>query len=244
MNDVRSHMWNKVFTETNYFKKQLNEPKRMTVSFWDYLQEHLSLDDMKILDMACGNGANLYYATSKMGLSNPMMGIDYTEDVLRQAIDVVKAEHPQIVFQCGNLYEPSDMVKAFKPDLLICTQTLSWLDDWKGALKSFTSLNPKYICISSLMYRGRIDAKIETTSYDEDGEAIIVSPYNVHSLPLLDKELKGYGYEIVKSKDYFLDIDVPKGDLDVMSTHTARLTTGENLSISGPLMLPWVFERI
>ncbi len=60
----------------DYHLKQFAEPYRSTVIFHDWLDERVNLDSQRILDMACGAGANLHYFGC-LHKKSQFTGIDY-----------------------------------------------------------------------------------------------------------------------------------------------------------------------
>lgn len=81
-------------------------------------------------------------------------------------------------------------------------QTLSWLEDWKKPLEITTSLNPRWIAFSTLLYDGKIEYKIQLLDYerqneDSDCEAAYSNKY---SLPIIKEYLLEKGYLLFRSK--------------------------------------------
>ncbi len=220
----------------DYHERQLKTPYRSTVFFEKFLCENTSLDNCKIIDIACGAGGATKYL-AKLHKNSLFLGIDFNEKFASYF-----QEPPNISFEIGNLYEMnSKWVKYF--DGALCIQTLSWLPEYKEPLKNICDLRTKWIAMSLLGYEGKINFNIGIENYEKltpEGD-FTHSWYNIYSLPLLEEFLKSYGFRKFKYKEFEIDMDLKKTDSKDMGTYTLTTLQNKRLQISGALMMPWYF---
>ena len=215
----------------DYHLKQYSEPYRSTVMFHDWLNQRVSLDGQRILDMACGAGANLNY----FGVLHPQSkftGIDYDLNTLSSA----PPQEDNVHLEQGDWFHlGSKYVNAF--DGIISLQTLSWLSDYKVPLENLCALHPKWIALTSLFYEGKITYWIRLDDEEENRTCY----YNVYSLPKIKELFAHHGYTHFEYQPFMIDIDIPKTDTYRMKTYTKRTINGDRLQISGALLMPWYF---
>jgi SAM-dependent methyltransferase len=134
--------------------------------------------------------------------------------------------------------------KAF--DLAVCKQTLSWLPDYRDAVRELMAVTRESVFISSLFYDGRIDAEIRVREWTTPaGQAGPTAYYNVYSLPEFRDFCIAHGARDVAGFDFQIGIDLPRpAGLDRMGSFTRQLASGERLLFSGPVYLPWKIVRI
>lgn len=128
----------------------------------------------KVLDLACGTGMNLAYIKKIISERN-ITAIDYSTAMLKAAAK----NHPKIKFLQGDVSK-YNFKKKF--DKIICTYSLSMIDDWKETIKnvkkhlkkngkflildfhSWSSLRPVYYIFRKALARNGVysDRKYET----------------------------------------------------------------------------------
>lgn len=236
--------WNNIEDiEKEYHMRQYIQPYRSTEVFIDWLENTGILtknSKMRICDMACGEGANLRY----MSLRFPdckFKGIELNHDLIKQGGALNKISNCSM--QQGDWYNlDAELKNEF--DGIISFQTLSWLPEYKEAIKCLTDLNPKWIAISSLFYEGDIDYTIQLKDYTrgKDSETDYKSYYyNIYSIVRIKKIFSEYGYSKFYFKPFDIDIDLEKPDREGLGTYTIKTEKGKRIQISGGLMLPWYF---
>jgi len=100
----------------------------------------------RIVDVGCGKGSFTHCLKKK---NNIVVGIDISP----KAIEVAKERYPDIDFQCVDLSEIDKLhMHSFfksdcKTDLIICSEVLSYIEDWKTLIEFFSS-HAKFILIS------------------------------------------------------------------------------------------------
>lgn len=105
----------------------------------------------KILDLACGTGLNIHHLIKKSKSSN-IMGIDYSESMLGKA----KQMYPSVKF----IREDVSKYKFNqKFDKVICTYSLSMIEEWKRTILNIRkALNKggKFVILDFHPWRGII----------------------------------------------------------------------------------------
>lgn len=220
----------------DYHKRQLETPYRSTIYFEIFLSENTSLDNCKIIDIACGAGGVIRYL-AKLHKSSDFLGIDLNDSFYGNF-----AELKNINFEVSDLYNMDNKyVNHFNGAL--CLQTLSWLPGYKEAVKKICDLKTDWIAMSLLGYEGKINFNIEIENYENltpEGN-FTHSWYNIYSIPLMNQYLKEEGFKKIIYKKFEIDIDLEKPDNLDMGTYTLKTMEGKRLQISGALIMPWYF---
>jgi ubiquinone/menaquinone biosynthesis C-methylase UbiE len=196
-----------------------------------------------ILDIGAGAGAATYYLAHR-NLQADFIGIDYSNEI----IDIAKKTSRE--FNLTNLsFETGDWFNLDKKWAgvggVISLQTLSWLPEMKNPMTQiFEVIKPDWIGLTSLFYEGDISCRIEVFENIRSRKSF----YNVYSLKELNRLAFEYGYEIVKSNRFDIEIDIPKPtNIDLMGTFTEKIGGSSDyrrLQISGPLLMNWFFVLI
>lgn len=226
----------------DYHMKQWNEPKESTKAFWEFFSNELSISK-SIIDIGAGAGAATYYLANKNSRTD-FIGIDYSKEL----IDF--AEKTSREFNLTNLsFDTGDQFNLDKKwegvDGVISLQTLSFLPEMINPMNQiFEVIKPDWIGLTSLFYEGEISCRIEVFEHSRSRKSF----YNVYSLKELNRLAVEYGYEIVKSNRFDIEIDIPKpANIDIMGTFTEKIEGSldyKRLQISGPLLMNWYFVLI
>lgn len=230
--------------ENNYHTKQIQEPYRSTVLFVDWLKEKedIFVDNSRVLDMACGGGANLYYLSRRFK-NVAYEGIDYDRELVDMARDTCQGcDNVKRIMQDDWFNLEKELIGKY--DGIVSFQTLSWLSNYEKAIEALTELNPKWIAISSLFYEGDIDYFIDLSCYRNGydiGENLY--KYNVYSLPRVEYLFSRLGYKHFEYTPFKIDIDLDEKNVDKrwIGTYTKKLEDGDRIQISGGIMMPWYF---
>jgi SAM-dependent methyltransferase len=231
----------------DYHEFQWENTYNSTIKFCDWLEklQILNLDDSNIkmiLDVGAGAGANLYYMARRYP-NYTFRGIDINADLVKLGNRKLQDKLVKNVsLDVADLYKlPLNYKDKF--DGIVMFQTLSWLPEYKTPIEKMTSLNPKWIALTSLFYDGEVNCKIETQDYTRP---LRNSPYkeafyNIYSIRLVRELFEGYGYGRFIYEPFEIDIDIPKPSHSGMGTYTEMLQNGKRIQISGPLLMPWYF---
>ena len=224
-----------------YFKLQLINPKFSTIEFFKFLKKY-NLQQLSMLDLACGNGANLLYLKKNYKKNKKCLGIDFNKDLIDKANKITTKEF-NLSFQRGNIEKlPKNIQNKF--EVVTCLQTLSWMKDYKKTLLEIKKINPKYIAVSSLFWEGLIDFNIKANflkskSYKREIESY--NYYNIYSIYNYIEFLKKLGYKknIIKKFDIKKRLKEPSNK-NKMGTYTIPYKK-KLKQISGPIIQNWYF---
>lgn len=230
-------------SDLEFFKRQLENPYDSTKQFFEFISKEVTLNSQtKLIDACSGSGAASIYALSEYKCKE-ILAFDFQKKYLEIGKQFISKKDfkNKIKFIEDDVYNLSNKVLEHKFDGVICLASLSWINDWEKALNELSKTKTSWIALSAIMYEGRIQAKINIEEFDENGMKIHQSPYNVLSIPLVKNHLKKIGYSNFIAKKFEISIDLSRGDVNKMGTHTKKLEDGERIQISGPIMLPWWF---
>lgn len=236
-----NHNWSdKEFLE--YHENQWKKSKHSTSKFTEFLSKELSLSK-KVLDLGCGAGAALVQI-SRQNLDCKFIGIDHSKEL----IDIAKRQTARlgilnVEFLEGNILnldKQQDMV-----DGVTCVQTISWMDDFRNLVfEIIDKIQPKWIALSGLFYRGDISARIEILEHERKTKTY----FNVYALPEISRFIAPLGFKIESYQPFDLNVDLPKPEnINIMQTYTERLVSnrGESrIQISGPLLINSGFLKL
>lgn len=223
-----------------YHERQIQKPYRSTILFEEFLKENTCLDNRKIIDIACGAGGTTRYLADNHK-SSKFVGMDFNEEFGVYFSRAGGGKH-NTAFEVGNLYEMNPKWRN-NFDGALCLQTLSWLPEYKDALRNICDLNTNWIALSLLGYEGKINFNISVENYESltpEGD-FTHSWYNIYSLPLMKEFLNEQGFSKFIYKEFEIDIDLPKRESMDMGTYTIMTAEKKRLQVSGALMMPWYF---
>jgi SAM-dependent methyltransferase len=225
----------------DYHARQLAGVYRSTVHFCDWIEKmgyiHPS-SRQTILDLGCGLGANLEY----MGKRYPgckFIGVDLNSDFVRKGNSILfdrRVDNCRIEY--GDWLNLDNSYKSVF-DGVISFQTISWFPDFREPLIAACNLEPKWTAHTSLFYDGPVSCTNETHTHDEEGNIKRNLFYNVYSLPVVEKFLRGNGYRNFKAAPFEIDVDLP--NTGEFRSYTERTVDGRRIQISGPVFMPWYF---
>ncbi len=227
-----------------YHMRQFEKPYNSTVRFADWLEEIGVLDQSvrsRVLDVGCGAGANIYYFRKRF-TECVYSGLELNDHLVIAGNSMLKqlGMDGSAMLRSGDLYK-LDSEENGDIDCLLSLQTLSWLPDFKRPLESFCSLNPKWVCLTSLFYDGPLSCRIEVIEHNKKNFGDVPSFYNIYSLSEVSSYLNSLGYEQFHFKKFDIDIDLPRPESGELGTYTEQTLDGRRLQISGPLLMPWYF---
>ncbi|MBD3352537.1 MAG: methyltransferase domain-containing protein [Candidatus Lokiarchaeota archaeon] len=225
-----------------YHLKQFEKPYRSTIKFCEFIEKYI--DDIPkngIIDIACGSGANVYYMNKIWNTRT--IGMDFNPELVKIGKSFAKNKE-NIDFLQMDLYKLNEIKNREKILNLInrkkfgitSYQTLSWLKSWKLPFEKMLSLEPSWICISSLFYDGPLEYKIVVKDLTRNG---IEYFYNIYSIQKIADLLTEYGYNCYYKK-FEIDMELPKPKDGNIGTYTIKSEEGL-LQMSGALYLPWYF---
>jgi ubiquinone/menaquinone biosynthesis C-methylase UbiE len=223
----------------SYHEKQFQNPYRSTVSFARWL-EHLKLlsakDSKNILDIGCGEGANISYLARKFP-NSAFTGIDLNKTLVEKGNAILKKlKFTNCKLEKGDLYDLDTKYQG-NIDGIISLQTLSWLPSYQQPIEEMVKLKPDWIAMSSLFYDGFIESEIKVRDYSGLNKKHTEVFYNVYSLKLVEDLFRKKGYKKFKYIPFEIDIDIKRNKNGRMGTYTVKTAEGARLQISGPLLM-------
>lgn len=224
-------------------QRQRRKPYFITRAFYHFLDEAGCFKSQKpihCLDICCGSGDVDSYFLKKNELLH-VTGIDNSESLLN-AIDLSTLASERFTAIYCDLFQLPVEVTTKAWDLAFSRSSLSWFEDPYDALSAMCMIKAKYIAISSLFYPGLIDAKTRIVEYNSDLEISVERHYNTLSMPLVENELKRFGYTSPCWQEFIIgdDLDEPL-NRNSMQTYTVMKADDSRLQLSGPLLMNWWF---
>jgi SAM-dependent methyltransferase len=230
----------------SYFEKQFEKPYESTKEMFSFIMENIwevygDLKSQKVLDVGSGMGETLYFFAKKAPKWE-FHGLDINRNLILLGSKYFESKKIDNVYLSqGNIYDLDSLYGEGSFDGVMSLQTLSWLDDADTAIKRIVDIKPKWIAFSSLFYDGPVEARIEITELNENGDGVsFKSPYNVYSIPRINRFLQKLGY-CARWKRFRINLDLSKPVHSGMGTYTERLVDGSRIQISGPLLMNWYF---
>ena len=201
-------------------------------------------DDVSVLDACCGIG-DLTYFLHQLNPRAAFLGVDKAPFLLAEA-RAHFAGVGNVGFEEGDVHTLSEQFGSNAFHLTVCKQALSWLPDYRQAVREMIAVTSRAVFASSLFYDGRIDFETRVREYvTESGREGFNAFYNVYSFPVFREFCMEHGAKDVVGFDFNISIDLPRPPSpDRMGTYTLKLESGERLQVSGALLMPWKIVRI
>ncbi len=231
--------WKKISINHKYFKTQLTKPKESTKEALKIFQ-YLKLNNLKTIDLACGNGANLTFLKKKYKNKKYCLGIDFNKKLIKKALK--NKDYHDLDFQYGNILNLKKSL-ANKFQLVTSFQTLSWMEDYTRAVNEMIKLRSDYIFISSLFWEGLIDFKIQVKELKDKSykrRLVDSSYYNIYSINNFINLFKHKKYKLFFCKKFEIKKKIKKDQKNKMGTYTIK-NKKKFIQISGPLIMNWYF---
>ncbi len=186
----------------------------------------------KILEAGCGYGRLIYFI-NKLNLPCEIWGIDYMKELIDRAKENFKSDN--IRLKQGNIYDLSKKYKKFF-DIVISYKTLSWLPDYKDAVKEMMTVAKNKVYITSLFYDGDISFETRVRQLDKR----IFTYLNTYSLNEFKKFCIKNGAKKVVDYKMNVDFDIPKPEnVNDLKTFTIKTTNTKRLEVTGTIILNW-----
>jgi SAM-dependent methyltransferase len=227
--------------EDTYFSNQLKNPKQSTIDFFKFLNSK-KLSGKKILDLACGNGANLIYLKENFKNKECCVGLDINKKLIKEANKITINALDLKFYEEDILNIKNEYRNKF--DGVICMQTISWLNDYKYFLKQVSKLNVNFLAVRSLFWEGLIDFKIKVEFLKNENKERALSSfnyYNIYSIENFKSNLKNIGFKNIYFKKFEISFQLKKNkNFNEMGTYTIR-DKNKFIQLSGPILQNWYF---
>lgn len=229
-----------------YHEKQFLNIYRSTECFVEWLENKGFLKRVgqsKVLDMACGGGANTLYMGNRyeniqfVGMDIEQEYIDYDNEMLGE-----HSKYGNCEFRIGDWFNiDPKWINVFEG--IVSFQSVLMFPDYREALSKLAALQPDWIAFSSLFYEGDIEYVNKFRNYyrPSNGKEYTECYYNIHSTIRCKEFMKELGYCNFEYMPFEIDIDIPRTDSKDIGTYTVKTEEGKRIQISGGLMMPWYF---
>ena len=220
---------------------QLYNPYASTIRFEKFLKQNnlLTAKTKKIIDIGSGIGSNLQYF-SKKNDKIKFTCSDYGQKRISLARKLNKNSNID--------FETLDILKLNKKfinnyDGLISIHALCCFKSLGPVIENMCKINPKWIAINSLFYKGNLDVLIHIRDHKQSNlkDDNPNSDFNIFSLSKLELEFKKNNYKLKKVIPYFPKKPIPKPKNNKRGSYTIKSDFNKYSTFSGPVYLPWHF---
>jgi ubiquinone/menaquinone biosynthesis C-methylase UbiE len=194
------------------------------------------IEPREIADVACGAGGT----SAHLGAMYPRASytlIDLNTDALAMAREYTAGLNARYLVE--DIYSLSAADDSF--DLVVCWQTLSWLDDAGRAVSELVRIcKPGGRVFASSLFNVDADVDVYSRVIDHtrpSSQANLTVPYNTYSALTVERWLAGRvaGWQL---HDFDIGLDLPRTGRG-LGTHTVATADGGRLQISGGMLLNW-----
>lgn len=224
-----------------YHSRQWDTCYESTKAFLDFLEDKGVVGGGQlptVVDLCCGSGANLYWMKRRFPGIN-LTGVDVIPDLVEFGRDRLAAEKiKDVELQVGDVYD-LDSVDLPRPNGIIALQTISWLPDEVGFVRSAAGLGAEWIALTGLMIEG--SRSFRCLVNNEERPDAGVNYYNTFSVDYLHRLFDDVGYGEMVVEPFEIGIDLQKPEDPTSGTYTERTSDGRRLQISGAILMTWGF---
>lgn len=202
------------------------------------------LKEQRILDVACGAGANVYHMLKRWPTVQ-VTGMDLDAELLDYARRMVPpGDSSRCLYEQANLFSLPERYGADRFDITTLMQTLLLFgpDEYPEVLRSLIRVTSEWVFLSSLFTDKRMDVTAEIRDYvrfGEDSKETI--SYNTLCMSRFRKVCEGLGVSEVVFRDFEIGLDLEGPAEGGIGTYTAKLGDGRRLQFSGAVFMPWKF---
>ena len=231
--------WSKLNHKHKYFNNQFKKIFESSKEAFEILKRK-NLNNLNTLDLACGNGANLFFLKKNYNNKKYCLGLDFNKNLIIAGQNYNNYQNLELKY--GNILNLKKNLKN-KFQLITSFQTLSWLNDYKKASLEMIKLNSDYIFISSLFWEGLIDFNIKLNvlkNGNSDRKKLYSKYYNIYSLNNFLSYYEKNNYKTILCKKFLIKKNLKNNSDYNMGTYTVK-NKQKNIQISGPLIMNWYF---
>ena len=235
MSDYKNAMKIDAQDSLNYFNSSLSKRTEQQKLLEKMLIER-GVAPQSIADIACGGGGASLHLSALYPQSKFTM-IDANEDAIVLAQQATA--HINASCSVGDIYDIA--LDSDSYDLVICWQTLSWLDRPEAALRELIRIcKPGGSVWASSLFNLHHDVDVYSKVIDHTRPSSRLSmsyDYNTYSLHTLHEWLSGLVTDF-KIHEFNIQTDLTYKQRGI-GTYTVKLETGERLQISAGMLLNW-----
>ncbi len=209
---------------------------RSTFALINFLKSRISHELIHILDVGCGEGANIYWL-KKYFPEWKFVGIDTDRETLKIA-NKMNSEVEGVEFKEINFLESERYFSPKSFDYIFTIQFISFIDfDFPIFLEKALTFARRGIFLTALFSEGWIEQYTMAYDIKEDWKGI----YKIYSLERFKKMLRKIGGNniFLEYEKFNMDIDLPKPVKSKFGTYSIKVENGKRLQISGYMLMPW-----
>jgi ubiquinone/menaquinone biosynthesis C-methylase UbiE len=194
----------------------------------------------RVADIACGAGAASYHLSELLPRAEFCL-VDKNPSAVALARKVMAGRKATV--SEGDIFLLGLPTDEF--DLVICWQTLSWIDDPKAATRELIRVTrPGGTVLASSLFNEGFDVDIQAYVRDRTRSSSSAGTYtyNTYSRSTVDEWLQDLGcdFEILP---FDIAVDLPRAGRG-LGTFTERLADGRRMQISAGLLMNWGILKI
>jgi SAM-dependent methyltransferase len=225
----------------DYHTRQFDQEYRSTSHLVEFLRSIPGLEGGEAIDVGCGAGANLFHLARELP-GYRWTGLDIAGGVLfplgrpkfaAAGLDVTLVE--------GDFFRLDEIFGGRRFDLVFSIQSLLVIPSYEKALEQLLALTKGWLVVTGLFTDFQADARIEVLDYTWSADCQGPFHFNVYSLARFRKFCEERGCREFVSRDFEIDIDLPRPATGGLRTYTERLADGRRLQFTGPILEPWKF---
>jgi ubiquinone/menaquinone biosynthesis C-methylase UbiE len=220
---------------TKYYDASLRR-KTEQQKMLESLLQRLAISPLRIADIACGGGGASFHLAGLFPRAAFTL-IDINEAAIEMAREAMRGLQAQCAL--GDIYDLKLESNSF--DLVICWQTLSWIENPQAALCELVRIckTGGHIFASSLFNMSHdVDIYSKVEDHTRPSSALgLRYVYNTYSVASIKKWV-GHLVSDVHVHEFDISIDLsPAGS--GLGTYTVRLESGKRLQLSAGMLLNW-----
>lgn len=214
-----------------YHMTQYDKPYESTLELDNFIRTVFATEDRlwaapkgRVLDVGCGAGAVIHWF-DESGLTSEceVIGVDNDQPWLTVAQD----RNPSREFVRQSFLDPLPPC-----DTALSVQTLSFIEDWRPAMRELLACAKSWVFVTSLFWNG-----VETHTHASDGDKVSAH-YNIIDARAFEKFCKRFGGAIAEWRVF-----TPSTDL-VAPHDQLRSRSTSGATFSGPIYMPWRFAAV
>lgn len=240
LNATQIARWKKIAQQDlDYHRRQFGKAYRSTSFLGEVIRSLIGPSEGEALDVACGAGANIFHL-AQMVPGFHWSGVDIAGEVLfpigRQFF---RSKGLEVDLKSGDFYNLQEYFGTKKFDLVLAIQIFSSLKSYDALLEQLLSVSRGWLFTIAMFTDFNVDVNIEVTDYTWPEDCPNPGNYNVYSLSRFRKACEANGCKQFVTRDFVIDVDLPRPDNGGLGTYTRKLEDGQRLQFSGPIFLPW-----